>query len=468
MQLQGILAHWKKTASVLALVAGTTAPLAAQPPSSPPPPALACEAASPLPVRFSLPEAISQALIRQPTVRAAKASASAARLNQEVANSTLASLSGPQAKTRREQAALGVHIANANVLQVELETVNAVTRTYLAVIYAREQHKIAEAAGSRLAVTQEIARKLVDDGSKEVTASDVERLTAYRYLADARVNEAKLGIVRAKAALREAIGLEPLTDIEIENESLSYFYDAFKKHGTDHRLRYSARLAVLAAINQRPEIIQASLAADVTGLEKAAQCSTLAPYARTFAAIQDVHSRILPAMVMNGEYKPGPVGPEMPTHLAGTPCQRSRRAACLHERAIAVSEKARNLIALEVEEASARLEQEAQQIELLLEATKKTAKNAEDAERFFRLDQLKTDQLIAAQILDATTKAQLNDAYYKFGQALAGLQRATAGQLWECFEPSTEPDAPKAKSDDKAKTLGRPDHHQEPGCLPGS
>ncbi|HMP01152.1 MAG TPA: TolC family protein [Gemmatales bacterium] len=383
---------------------------------------------------YNLDEAVALALAQQPAVAAARASLASVQTARDAAYTPLAGiLGGGQICIRRQQADLGVAIAMASIEQAELETFAAVSRSYLSVVYARAQLEVAEEAVSTLRRTADIARDLVDRGSKEVTKSDLDRLETYRLIAESKAGEARLGMTRAKAALAEAIGLDHCNDFDIGDESLAQFHDAFLEFGAQRGRKLSTRVAVETALNQRPELRQSSMFAQVTGLEIQAQGRTIQPYARTFAATGDIHSKILPATVMNGEYRPGPVGPEMPSFLAGTPRDRQQRASHLYQRSLAVDDKAQGLVKLEVEEACARLDEQLRQIALLRQAIQQTKKQKDDAERYYRNDQLKTEQLLTIQLLDSQTRAQLNEAYFKFGQSLGVIQRATGGNLWNCF-----------------------------------
>jgi outer membrane protein TolC len=318
---------------------------------------------------------------------------------------------------------------------VEMETKNAVNRSYLGVIYAREQLQLADNAVQTLKATLDVARRLLESGSKNITKDDIDKLDIYLSLAESRKGEASVGMARAKAALREAIGLPHDAQFEIDNGKLSRFYDVALEFTKSKRVRLSCNCAIDMAVRYRPELAQASIFAEVTCLEAQAQSRNLLhPYVKTFAATSDIHAKILPATLINGDYRPGPVGPEFPPFLAGSAAQRSERASILHGRALSVIDKARGLIALEAEEGCARLNRASEQIDLLKSASAKSTALYKKAEEFFRQDQYKTVDLLTGYGLDVQNRSQLNEAYYQFGMTLAYLQRATAGRLWECFE----------------------------------
>lgn len=390
-------------------------------------------------LQLTLDDAINMSMEKQPSIRAAKLSYQSSVSAKSVTDNPLIGLI-PEGRIRKQQAASGLNAAAANMQQVEMETKNAVNRTYLSYVYAREQLKLANDAVSTLKATYQVAKQLLDSGeSKQVTNDDLDKLDIYVKLAESKVGEATVGMARAKAALREAIGLEYNTKFEIDNGKLTRFYDTAQEFTKNQKIKLCCDTAADMAVRYRPELAQASILADVTCLEAQAQSRILLHfYSRTFAASSDIHAKILPSTINNGEYKPGPVGPEMPTYLVGNRNQRTERANILYQRALAVSDKARGLVALEAEEGCARLNRASDSIELQKIAVAKSAVLYKNAEKFFRQDQLKTDALLTAYGLDVKNKSDLNEAYYQFGMTLAYLQRATAGHLWECFIPENK------------------------------
>ena len=111
------------------------------------------------------------------------------------------------------------------------------------------------------------------------------------------------------------------------------------------------------AVERRGEVIESALAEQVFCLEVDAQGRLLMPSARTFASGGDIHARVLPASEFDPDYRPGPVGPDMPANLVGSRQERQDQAEAYHARSAAVAEKARNLVGLEAEDAYLRWEQ---------------------------------------------------------------------------------------------------------------
>lgn len=412
----------------LSLVSG----ISAQDKAAPPAPLQSAPAKTGLVI--TLDDALNLAQDKQPAIRAAQLSYQSSISAKSVADSFLVGLV-PEGRIRRQQAASGLGAAAANVQQVEMETKNAINRTYISVIFAREQLKLAKDAVETLQATFKVAKQLLDSGeSKNVTQDDLDKLDIYVKLAEAKVGEASVGIIRAKAALREAIGLEFNTEFEVAEDKLTRFYDIAQDFTKSKSVKLCCNKSAEMAVRFRPELAQASILSDVTCLEVQAQkANMLHFYARTFAASTDIHAKVLPSQLINGDYRPGPVGPEMPTFLIGTSTKRTERANILFQRSLSVVDKARGLVALEAEEGCAKFNRASDQIELQRIAVAKSSKLYKSAEKFFRQDQLKTDALLTAYALDVKNKSDLNEAYYTFGMTLAFLQRATAGHLWECF-----------------------------------
>lgn len=385
---------------------------------------------------LTLEKAIDLALRKQPNIAAAQASLHAAQIQYQTAHSPFAIFTGPQIIYRRQQATQGLAIAQAGLTQAELETIQAVTRNYLSYLYAREQTAIADETVRSLGVMAQLAKKLVDAGSREVTTSDLERINTYQLIAQTRLARARLGTEQARAALREAIGLSEKDPLQVAAVSLADYYDSVTKHMREHKQTISCDKAVELALAHRPEATQAHLLAEVTALELKAQGLTLRTNALSFAARSDIHAKTLPATILDPDYRPGPIGPEMPAVLSGTRRSRQARVEALYHRALAGAEKVEHLVALEVRVLCARLHELEEQVNLLRQAVARAAKLRKDAEKAYAADQLSTEKMLTAQLLDAQTRADLNEALYSYCITLAALQRATAGKLWDALVPA--------------------------------
>src|SRR5262249_53869683 len=105
---------------------------------------------------------------------------------------------------RRQQADADVVRAQGRLHQAEVDAVFAVTGTYLAVLYALEQR---EMLGMEIVLAKDLRNNF--ESRPDVAAQDVDRITSLIDAVEARRVEADVGIGRALAALREAMGVGP-------------------------------------------------------------------------------------------------------------------------------------------------------------------------------------------------------------------------------------------------------------------
>lgn len=417
-------------------------PTSAQEPSTPAP--------QPAQVIRTLEEAVKVALERQPSVQAARQSLNAAIVARESANSHLSILTGPIASVRRKQADLGVAIAQAALEEAELQTVHAVTRSYVTVIYAQDQLKVASEFSDRMKRLRDSTENSLKAGSKFVKEADLDRIDTYSLVAQARRTEAEHGIARAKASLREAIGVGCDVDFDFSADNLEKYYEAVTKHCAKHAAEFCSKKCTDTALCGRPESNTAALFAALANLEIEAQSLTIHPQAKTFAAYADIHNLVVPATRINGTYQPGGLAQEMPVFLAGHRSSRMAQAAQLANRAAAVRDKVAGLIALEVEDACQRLKQEEGQIKLLRQAVEKAEKNVENGRAAYTNQQGGIDNWLEAEGVAAQVRSQLNEALFRYAAALASLQKATAGKMWDCLK-KTEGEGEKIAAPQEAK-----------------
>jgi len=178
----------------------------------------------------------------------------------------------------------------------------------------------------------------------------------------------------------------------------------------------------------RGEVSQAETAHCITALEIEAQRKSRMPKFPTAASGGDMHAKPIPTGTFGTDYKPGAIGPEMPTLFVGPRNIRVQRASDLSDRAAAVVEKARNLVALEAEDAYLQWEESVAKAEKLSKATKDAETLAKD------LRQLLVDNMgqsykdvVEAQVMGSQIKAMRNEALYYHAVALTELERVTGG-----------------------------------------
>jgi outer membrane protein TolC len=357
---------------------------------------------------------------QQPALAAARASLAAAEDGKRGLDSIrFGAILSPDLPIRKQQACLGITIAAAGLQQAEWETRYAVARTYWSVLYARAQLRVVDSVIDKLKVAHEKAVAFVKAGDPniKVTQIDVETLALNLQFARAKRAEAEVGVLKAVAGLREAMGVGLEYPLNIADESLPALVDSFDKNSL-----------ISAGLAQRGEMAQASAAAEVAGLEVDAQRRQLFKLqTKTFAAGADIHAKQIPQGVANGEYRPGAIGLEMPPFFAGHRHQRVDRAADLSARADAVVNKTTNLITLEIEAAYLKWFEAATKVKNLDGAAKSAASTAAKVQGRFDQGATTGEELMRVRTMEDYANSQYNEALFNHAVALATIERATAG-----------------------------------------
>jgi outer membrane protein TolC len=387
----------------------TSRQVAAAPPSNPP--------ATPT---LTLADCLRIAHERQPALQAYRASLAAAEDGSQALQNLprLAGLFAKDIPIRKEQACLGIEIAAARLDQAERETTYAVTRTYFAILFARDQKKVANKVVTELNDALENAKRLVKGGAKKPTQNDVERTEVYLGLAQLKMEEADTGSARAMAGLREAMGVGPNFAFEIAGEQLP-----------ELDVKVNKQEIIALAMSRRAELTQASLSAQVTNLEVDAQGRSRRKKVPTYATGSDIHANPIPQGIMDDEYRPGAVGLEMPPSLVGKKRDRQARAEDFGDRAAAVVEKARNLITLEAEDAYLKWQQNSTNAARARGAADRGDKLAERILEDFKSlgEAVDYKEVLEARVLASQARAAYNEAKFKVIVALAALERITGG-----------------------------------------
>jgi outer membrane protein TolC len=380
---------------------------------------------------LDLPGFLQLARVQQPRLVVQRASLAAAEDSRRALETLhFPATLDPEIPVRRKQAALGVSAAAAGLAFAESETTYAITRNYYTVLYAREQESLARAVVERLEAVRKAAQSQLDAGAPDVSSSDVNRTLVYVRLAGARRTQATKGVVRALAALREAVGVPP--------DSLPGVMPARLTEPEAHPNRNDI---VAAALAHRGDLIQATLFAEAVCLEVEAQSTSAHQRMQTFAAGSDIHARQVPQGTNNIEYRPGAVPPEMPGLLVGSRPERMKHAQDLHVRAEAAVDTIRNLIVLEAEDAFLRWEEAFEQVAQARDAAEAGDKLADDLTRDYtaRL-KVKVDEVVNARVLASQARSQYNEYVYREILALAELDRVTAWRFGAGLsEPAARP-----------------------------
>jgi outer membrane protein TolC len=366
---------------------------------------------------LGLAECLAIAEARQPALAAQRASLAAAeRARQALAELRTPTVLARDLPARRQQAELGVAAAQARLAVTEREVAYAVTRTWLTAVYALQQQQALENVLEELKVLQADLAQAPDP--KKITPRHLEALRVFVQVIDSRLEEARQGSRRARAALREAIGLEPGCPVELADCRLP-------EVTTD----ISREQVVELALARRGELAQAGLGAQLTGLEVQAQAGQRKATGRTFASGADIHVQEVPQGSHDGDYRPGAVGMEMPPMLAGSrPC-RVARVQALHARMEAVVDKTSQLIALEAEDAWRRWTVSVQNALHLKRGAAQASQLARDLRDDFGVGvgRIKVEDLIQAEAMAAQLGTQATEAHFQSLLHLASLERITGG-----------------------------------------
>jgi hypothetical protein len=422
--------------------------LSGQPPTLPPPkpapvvvgPVTDFATATSVCNRYTLGEALSIAHANHPQLAALRASMNAALLKQEglgQVKRTTSIVSGlviPDYEVRMAQSDLGLMATRAELAQAEHDVTYAVVRCYYAVVYARAQEKVAQDLVEQLEVNLEMVKKILagkggtpggapgtpaggPGGRRPVTKDTEENLKIAVGEARLRLKTAQAGGERARAALREAMGLDPMCRADAGDDCLPDIHAAIPRD-----------VVKAHAITRRGEVQLAEIGADVTRLEVYAQWTRkLTLMTSTFANASDIHARPLPAGHHDPDYKPAAIGPEMPDRLLGKAETRAGAAGQYALRSAEVARHTRSLVALEAEVAWTRWAEAAGKVAEAREMAA-TGRSLVNRQREAAGGAAQTEQLaILNEVSSARSFAALNEALYDQVIAIANLERVTAG-----------------------------------------
>jgi len=367
---------------------------------------------------LSLTECLQTARQRQPRIAVQLASLAAAEDAERALNNLrIPADLDPQVPIRRRQSSLGVSAAAAGVDEAQRQTAYAVIRTYVTIVFAREQERVAHGVVERLTATRDAAQRALDAGDRDVNSTEIQKTTVYLRLAESRQIQAIQGVKRALAALREAIGFGPEVAIDIPAASLPVPV-----------VQVDRNELLNAALTRRAELIQARLFAQVACLEIDAQSTSIGQRMQTFAAGSDVHAVVVPQGSNATDYRPGAVPPLMPSLLVGSRAERIKHAEALRMRAESAADSTRNLIALEIDDAFSRWEEASGQAGKAKEAADEGDKLAEGLRKSFTAGlKVKVEEVVTSRVLASQARSEYNEFLFKQIVALADLERASAG-----------------------------------------
>jgi outer membrane protein TolC len=398
----------------------------------------------------------------QPALAAARASLGASQAGQRALQKMIIPRAlRPDLKIRGEQAGQGVTIAGAALTQAEWDTRYAITRNFFTVQYVNSQQMVVADVLRSLQKGRERLRIILASGdlNAKVTKLDIEAIDTQIVIVQTKKAQADNGLLKAIAALREAMGVAhdyPLQLAAIELPPAVYPVKAIfeendydpkgnatlkKKERIEFRQLYkiNEKELIVAALANRGEIIQANAAARVVDLEICAQDKIRGWQGNTFAMGGDKNVQPIPQTRANGDWVPGGTNFEMPPMLAGRKMDRVERARFLAERAAAVVDKAENLVALDVVAQYLKWQEAAVAIQHLKGGYDKAQALPERVLKEMEGKDLTGVAIIQSNLTAINVRLQLNEEMHMHALALAGLERATAG----AFRVYPIPAAPK-------------------------
>jgi outer membrane protein TolC len=396
--------------STPALVAALVTALAVRsaPAQSPPAP--------PPAVTVSYTEAIRLALQQRPKVRAARITLARAEA-QHAETDRLARLLGHVRRdlpARREQAALGVEVARADLEAQEADVRYAAGRMYVSVLYATSARRLARKAVDRV----EQYRAALAGLKGPLPSLDpflAELASAPTLQAENKLIEADKAEAIALAAFRQAVGADAAAPLAVPDAPLPRPSPEIPDAAEVSRL-------VLA---RSPGLRRAALLERVHQWEVEAQGRLpLALVADTFAASADVHAAAIPPEGAD-EYRPAPIVPEMPVRLTGPKAARVEAARLYAAKATEITRGVERLLALRVAATWETLREKRRKLEAL---------ERRHAGRMEKIDEALAkppgkgwEALLQQGILAIAAAADLETARYEYLVALLDLERLTLG-----------------------------------------
>lgn len=372
------------------------------------------------PAALTLADCLALGRASQPSIKAAQDSLAGAESAQRGLHEIrIGSRISKELPIRKQQSALAVGAAAANMAQVIRDVDCSVARMYYSVLYARDQQKAGLAIVTRLKATVANGKTLLgkEGAPEDLTPISIGKAEAVLAQVEGRLQEANRGLQRAIAGLREAMGVGPDFAFSVAEGKLP-----------EPMLGVEKDAIIRLALAGRGEIQQADNAVCITRLEVQAQGTSRFVKRPTSAAGGDMHARPVPTGSFGDDYKPGAIGLDFPTLFVGPRDTRMQRACELSGRADAVAAKARILIALEAEDAFLKWEEAVAKITQYRKSIAETEELAKRATVALETGGTKSYRdVLEIVVLGAQLQVALNEALYNHAVALTEFERVTAG-----------------------------------------
>jgi outer membrane protein TolC len=365
---------------------------------------------------------------RQPAIIAARAALSASEIGHLslYGLKRIAERFTPDLDVRRQQSQRGIAASVAEVLKAQQENTYDVTRLYYEYIYATQQEQTAADIVEQMETFYKSAVRILElevpDPNVKINEFTLGTLDGIiGEVRDLR-DQASVGRRKALAALREAMGVEQEFAFVPADQELPLMGGIVTEE-----------LVVSQALARRPELVQAAVVVDVSRLEVCAQAKqTRQQKSPTFASGTDLHARVLPAPVRNGEYRPGAVPPQMPTQLVGNVNDRVARATELAKHQEAAYAKAVGLVKLESINAFLNWESAVERVKDAKARHERLQKLVEKS-RAAAATRMDPELLIRNESLASQAQAKYVKAVHDLILAMVALEKVTAGGVYPAF-----------------------------------
>lgn len=372
--------------------------------------------------RLTLGQCIAIAFERQPSLKAVQASQNSSSAGQTALHNIgrVGQTLSRDLPVRKEQAARGQIATAADIQKVRNEIVYDATRLYYTVIYARQQQQIADDVVFKLVELIRLAEIQIEQKMPgDITRAKIDTMKIGLAKAKTLQLQARTGEQRAYAGLREVMAVDRSFVFRVADDELPLMAQ---------KAPLTVDEVIAMALARRPEMALAAAGVDAFRLEVYAQARI--PFRRTvptFASGSDIHGRPIPQGSRDENYRPEAIAPEMPVQLVGSKYDRVCKAMAHSQRADAVYEKARNLIALEAENGFLTFEQSADRVAIAKDEFLVSMNLKDRVLEQFAEARSPKDQLMQGYVLASQGEADFVDAMYQYILTLAALERITAG-----------------------------------------
>lgn len=310
-----------------------------------------------------------------------------------------------------KQAKLNFDIAKSKRKQTAQEVVYGVTTAYYSIVLGKELIELGEKTKVRFEVLRDLTERLYKKGSGKITKLDY--LTVKVYLAEIsrQLLEVKGSYKLAETVLKNKLGLAWDTSVEILDKHLPYVPQ-------DINVENHIKMAV----RDNPDCEQVRKALKAAEIELSIEKRSGWP---TFSLLGDYTYISDNEDFLNPPEEQWMVGfaASMPFFEGFKSSAKIKKAkknlAKIQSEKILLEEG----ITSQVKEVSINLDTYSRQINLLEEAIKEAEERRILARKSYEVELIDTDEIIDAQILEATTKMEYHQSLYNYNIFLARLRK---------------------------------------------